>query len=124
MDVLGNDFSAVRAALLPGDARQLVDMRRSGAVEGDGDGDGDGGEATVADQSNKMASTRLRKTCNKFIMPIQKLNKQTKALSALLSCASSTKLSTAAKLNLMSIIASETISETTPEIEAIKSNAT
>jgi hypothetical protein len=62
-DTLGDDFRAVREAIDPNDTRQLADMRRSGAVEGDAGG------GTVADQSNKMANTvsannRLRKTYN------------------------------------------------------------
>jgi len=32
-DTLGDDFRAVRAGVLPGDNRQLLDLRRSGAVE-------------------------------------------------------------------------------------------
>jgi hypothetical protein len=47
----------------PEEGRQLADMRRSGAVEGDAGG------GTLTDQSNKMANTvaassRLRKTYN------------------------------------------------------------
>jgi hypothetical protein len=62
-DTLGDDFRTVRDAFDPNDRRQLADMRRSGAVEGDAGG------GTVADQSNKMANTvsannRLRKTYN------------------------------------------------------------
>lgn len=62
-DTLGDDFRSVRAALDPADMRQLADMRRSGAVEGDAGG------GSIADQSNKMANTvgannRLRKTYN------------------------------------------------------------
>jgi hypothetical protein len=60
---LGEDFRTVREAIDANDTRQLADMRRSGAVEGDAGG------GTVADQSNKMANTvsannRLRKTYN------------------------------------------------------------
>jgi hypothetical protein len=52
-----------KLAFGPQEARQLQDMRRSGAVEGDSGG------ASVEDQSNKMANTvsrneRLRKTYN------------------------------------------------------------
>ena len=63
-DTLGDDFRDVRAMLFgPTETRQLADMRRSGAVEGDAGG------ATLTDQSNKMANTisanaRLRKTYN------------------------------------------------------------
>jgi hypothetical protein len=63
-DSLGRDFAVVRAlAFGEADRRQLQDMRRSGAVEGDAGG------ATLTDQSNKMANTiaanaRLRKTYN------------------------------------------------------------
>lgn len=61
---MDRDFRDVRKAVF-GDAegRQLADMRRSGAVEGDAGG------ASLADQSNKMANTvaasnKLRKTYN------------------------------------------------------------
>jgi hypothetical protein len=62
-DTLGDDFRDVREAIDKTDTRQLADMRRSGAVEGDAGG------GTVTDQSNKMANTvaannRLRKTYN------------------------------------------------------------
>lgn len=62
-DTLGDDFRAVRAAVDPADERQLADMRRSGAVEGDAGG------GSVTDQANKMANSvdtnkRLRKTYN------------------------------------------------------------
>lgn len=62
-DTLGDDFRDVREAIDRTDTRQLADMRRSGAVEGDAGG------GTVTDQSNKMANTvaannRLRKTYN------------------------------------------------------------
>jgi hypothetical protein len=62
-DTLGDDFRTVREAINTNDTRQLADMRRSGAVEGDAGG------GTVSDQSNKMANTvsannRLRKTYN------------------------------------------------------------
>jgi hypothetical protein len=62
-DTLGDDFRDVREAFDPADKRQLADMRRSGAVEGDAGG------GSVTDQSNKMANTvsannRLRKTYN------------------------------------------------------------
>jgi hypothetical protein len=50
-DTLGDDFRAVREAIDANNTRQLADMRRSGAVEGDAGG------GTVADQSNKMANT-------------------------------------------------------------------
>ncbi len=61
---LVSDFAAVREMVFgKGDKRQLSDMRRSGAVEGDA------GAGSVTDQSNKMANTvstnnRLRKTYN------------------------------------------------------------
>lgn len=61
---LNQDFAAVRElAFGKNEKRQLQDMRRSGAVEGDAGG------ATLTDQSNKMANTveankRLRKTYN------------------------------------------------------------
>lgn len=61
---LNQDFRAVRElAFGKAEARQLQDMRRSGAVEGDAGG------ATIEDQSNKMANTvdrnrQLRKTYN------------------------------------------------------------
>ena len=62
-DTLGDDFRDVREAIDKADTRQLADMRRSGAVEGDAGG------GSVTDQSNKMANTvavnnRLRKTYN------------------------------------------------------------
>lgn len=62
-DTLGDDFRDVRAAINPAETRQLADMRRSGAVEGDAGG------GSVTDQANKMANTvsasnRLRKTYN------------------------------------------------------------
>jgi hypothetical protein len=52
----------------PDESRQLADMRRSGAVEGDTGG------STVEDQSNKIANTvsrntRLRKTYNPVNIP-------------------------------------------------------
>jgi hypothetical protein len=61
---LNQDFRAVREIAFGKDEkRQLQDMRRSGAVEGDAGG------ATVEDQSNKMANTvdrnkQLRKAYN------------------------------------------------------------
>jgi hypothetical protein len=61
---MDQDFREVRAAVFGKDERrQLADMRRSGAVEGDAGG------AELTDQSNKMANTvaassRLRKTYN------------------------------------------------------------
>jgi hypothetical protein len=61
---LNQDFRKVRELAFGKDeARQLQDMRRSGAVEGDAGG------ASVEDQSNKMANTvdrnkQLRKTYN------------------------------------------------------------
>lgn len=61
---LNQDFRAVRELAFGKDEiRQLQDMRRSGAVEGDAGG------ATVEDQSNKMANTvdrnnQLRKAYN------------------------------------------------------------
>jgi hypothetical protein len=62
-DTLGDDFRAVRETFDPGDRRQLADMRRSGAIEGDAGG------GSEADQSNKMANSiatnkQLRKTYN------------------------------------------------------------
>jgi hypothetical protein len=62
-DTLGDDFRAVREAFDSSDKRQLADMRRSGAVEGDAGG------GSVTDQANKMANSvdtnkRLRKTYN------------------------------------------------------------
>jgi hypothetical protein len=62
-DTLGDDFRAVREAFDPTDKRQLADMRRSGAVEGDAGG------GSVTDQANKMANSvdtnkQLRKTYN------------------------------------------------------------
>jgi hypothetical protein len=62
-DTLGDDFRDIREAIDKTDRRQLADMRRSGAVEGDAGG------GSVTDQSNKMANTvaantRLRKTYN------------------------------------------------------------
>lgn|GEM_PF-529362 len=61
---LNQDFRTVRElAFGKGEKRQLQDMRRSGAVEGDAGG------ASVEDQANKMANTvdrnkQLRKTYN------------------------------------------------------------
>jgi hypothetical protein len=61
---LNQDFAAVRElAFGKSEKRQLQDMRRSGAVEGDAGG------GSVEDQSNKMANTldrnkRLRQTYN------------------------------------------------------------
>lgn len=63
-DRLQKDFAIVRElAFGPDERRQLADMRRSGAVEGDAGG------GSITDQSNKMANTvsannRLRKTYN------------------------------------------------------------
>lgn len=62
-DTLGDDFRDVREAVDKTDRRQLADMRRTGAVEGDAGG------GSLADQSNKMANTvatnsRLRKVYN------------------------------------------------------------
>ena len=62
-DTLGDDFRAVREAIEPTETRQLADMRRSGAVEGDAGG------GSITDQAHKMANTvsasnRLRKTYN------------------------------------------------------------
>jgi hypothetical protein len=67
-DTLGDDFRAVRSAVDPADQRQLADMRRSGAVEGDAGG------GSVTDQANKMANSvdtnkRLRKTYNPVNVP-------------------------------------------------------
>ena len=61
---LQHDFAEVRELAFGADeTRQLADMRRSGAVEGDAGG------GSITDQSNKMANTvsvnnRLRKTYN------------------------------------------------------------
>src|SRR5262245_60419655 len=61
---MDRDFREIRAAVFSeNEHRQLADMRRSGAVEGDA------GEGSLTDQSNKMANTvaassRLRKTYN------------------------------------------------------------
>jgi hypothetical protein len=61
---MDRDFREIRAAVFgKSEHRQLADMRRSGAVEGDA------GEGSLTDQSNKMANTvaassRLRKTYN------------------------------------------------------------
>jgi hypothetical protein len=61
---MDRDFREVRAAVFgDNEQRQLADMRRSGAVEGDA------GAGSLTDQSNKMANTvaassRLRKTYN------------------------------------------------------------
>jgi hypothetical protein len=61
---MDRDFREVRAAVFgDNEERQLADMRRSGAVEGDA------GAGSLTDQSNKMANTvaassRLRKTYN------------------------------------------------------------
>jgi hypothetical protein len=61
---MDRDFREIREAVFgPDEHRQLADMRRSGAVEGDAGG------ASLADQSNKMANTvaassKLRKTYN------------------------------------------------------------
>jgi hypothetical protein len=61
---MDRDFREIRAAVFgENEHRQLADMRRSGAVEGDA------GEGSLTDQSNKMANTvaassRLRKTYN------------------------------------------------------------
>src|SRR5262245_2517777 len=61
---MDRDFREIRAAVFgDNEHRQLADMRRSGAVEGDA------GEGSLTDQSNKMANTvaassRLRKTYN------------------------------------------------------------
>lgn len=68
-DRLEKDFAKVRRlAFGLTEMRQLGDMRRSGAVEGDAGG------GTVTDQSNKMANTistnnRLRKTYNPVNVP-------------------------------------------------------
>jgi hypothetical protein len=61
---MDRDFREVRKAVFgPDECRQLADMRRSGAVEGDAGG------GSLTDQSNKMANTvaassKLRKTYN------------------------------------------------------------
>lgn len=62
-DTLGDDFRDVREAFDKADQRQLADMRRSGAIEGDAGG------GSVTDQANKMANSvdtnkQLRKTYN------------------------------------------------------------
>jgi hypothetical protein len=67
-DTLGDDFRDVREAIDPTEKRQLADMRRSGAIEGDAGG------GSEADQSNKMANSidtnkRLRKTYNPVNVP-------------------------------------------------------
>jgi hypothetical protein len=67
-DTLGDDFRDVREAINPTERRQLADMRRSGAIEGDAGG------GSEADQSNKMANSiatnkRLRKTYNPVNVP-------------------------------------------------------
>ena len=67
-DTLGNDFRDIRGAVDKHDRRQLADMRRSGAVEGDAGG------GSAVDQSNKMANTvstnnRLRKIYNPVNVP-------------------------------------------------------
>ena len=59
---MDRDFRVIRGEVFgPREHRQLADMRRSGAVEGDAGG------ASGSDMSNKMANTigtsnRLRKT--------------------------------------------------------------
>jgi hypothetical protein len=66
---MDRDFREVRKAVFGiKEERQLADMRRSGAVEGDAGG------ASLADQSNKMANTvaassKLRKTYNPVNVP-------------------------------------------------------
>jgi hypothetical protein len=50
-DTLGDDFRAVRAAEFPGDKRQMMDFRRSGAVEATA------GEVDPAALAGKMANT-------------------------------------------------------------------
>ena len=50
-DTLGDDFRAVRARVLPGDDRKLLDMRRSGAVEASAGG------VNMNDLAAKMANT-------------------------------------------------------------------
>jgi hypothetical protein len=67
-DTLGDDFRDVREAINSEEKRQLADMRRSGAIEGDAGG------GSEADQSNKMANSiatnkRLRKTYNPVNVP-------------------------------------------------------
>jgi hypothetical protein len=63
-DLVEQHFADVRAEVFgKAERRQLADMRRSGAIEGDAGG------ASVEDQSNKMANTvaankRLRRTYN------------------------------------------------------------
>jgi hypothetical protein len=66
---MDRDFREIRKAVFgPEEERQLADMRRSGAVEGDAGG------ASLADQSNKMANTvaassKLRKVYNPVNVP-------------------------------------------------------
>lgn len=66
---INNDFAEVRELAFGKDeARQLQDMRRSGAVEGDAGG------GSVTDQAAKMANTvdtnkRLRRTYNPVNVP-------------------------------------------------------
>jgi hypothetical protein len=65
---LGDDFRDVREAIDKEEKRQLADMRRSGAIEGDAGG------GSEADQSNKMANSiaankQLRKTYNPVNVP-------------------------------------------------------
>lgn len=68
-DLLEKHFAEIRAlAFGPGERRQLADLRRSGAVEGDAGG------ASPADASSKMANTisasnRLRKVYNPVNLP-------------------------------------------------------
>ncbi len=67
-DTLGDDFRDVRARINPAERRQLADMRRPGAIEGDAGG------GSLTDQANKMANSvdtnkRLRKTYNPVNVP-------------------------------------------------------
>lgn len=80
-DTLGDDFRFVREAFDPKDKRQLADMRRSGAIEGDAGG------GSEADQSNKMANSvatnkRLRKTYNPVNLPSVRRFDDARALGA------------------------------------------
>ena len=80
-DTLGDDFRAVREAFDPTDKRQLADMRRSGAIEGDAGG------ASIEDQAHKMANTvsasnRLRKTYNPTNVPAVRRYDETRVIGA------------------------------------------
>jgi hypothetical protein len=80
-DTLGDDFRDVREAINPNEKRQLADMRRSGAIEGDAGG------GSEADQSNKMANSiatnkRLRKTYNPVNVPSVRRYDQARVIGA------------------------------------------